>query len=157
MKLFEIEEELEKCIDPETGEFNEDKYNALTQLKENKIEGLICYYKNVLADAEAIKVQERIFKERREREERKAENLKQFITRVLNGEKFKSAKVEVGYRKSKVVQVSDDFVKWAESNGKTELLKYKAPEADKTAIKNAILAGEEVPAAIVENVNIQIK
>lgn len=157
MKLFEIEEELEACVDPETGEFNEERYNELSQLKEKKIESLICYYKNVCADADALKVQEKIFKERREREERKAESLKAFITRVLNGDKFKSDLVEVGYRKSKVVQVSDDFVKWAESNGKTELLKYRAPEADKTAIKNAILAGEEVPATIVENVNIQIK
>lgn len=157
MKLFEIEEELEKCVDSETGEFDEDKYNALTQLKENKIEGLICYYKNTVADAEALKTQEKIFKERREREERKAESLKAYIARALNGEKFKSDKVEVGYRKSKVVQTAEDFVKWAVEHDRGDLLTYKEPTANKTAIKEAINNGENVPAEIVENVNIQIK
>lgn len=157
MKLFEIEEELEKCVDSETGEFDEDKYNALTQLKENKIEGLICYYKNTVADAEALKTQEKIFKERREREERKAESLKAYIARALNGEKFKSDKVEVGYRKSKVVQTAEDFVKWAVEHDRDDLLTYKEPTANKTAIKEAINNGEDVPAEIVENVNLQIK
>jgi len=157
MKLFEIEEEIEKCYDPDTGEFDEEKFNFLDKLKSDKLEDLICYYKNTMADAEALKVQEKIFKERREREERKAESLKQFITRALDGSKFKTDLVEVGYRKSKSVVVMPEFVEWAEKNGRTELLKYKAPEPDKTAIKNALALEEVIPAQMVENINIQIK
>lgn len=157
MRLFEIDELLEKCVDPETGEFDEESYNELSQLKEQKIEDLICWYKNVSADAEALKTQEKIFKERRECEERKAESLKDFITRTLNGAKFKSDKVEVGYRKSKAVKTSEDFVKWAVEHDRDDLLTYKEPTANKTAIKEAINNGEDVPAEIVENVNIQIK
>lgn len=157
MKLFEIDAELENCVDPETGEFDESKFNLLTHLRDEKIEGLICYYKNTVADAEALKTQEKIFKERREREERKAENLKSYIARALDGEKFKSDKVEVGYRKSKVVQTAEDFVKWAVEHDRDDLLTYKEPTANKTAIKEAINNGEDVPAEIVDNVNIQIK
>ncbi len=157
MKLFEIDEAIENCLDTETGEFNEELYNQLTEEREHKIENLICYYKNVVADAEAIKTQEKIFKERREREERKAESLKQFISRALNGEKFKTDKVEVGFRKSKQVVVSDDFIDWAQQNGRDDLLSYKEPAVNKTAIKAAITDGEDIPAEIVENLNISIK
>lgn len=157
MKLFEIEEELEKCVDSETGEFDEDKYNALAQLKENKIEGLICYYKNIVADAEALKTQEAIFKERRMREEKKAESLKAFLSRTLNGEKFRTDKVDVGFRKSKQVVVAEDFVQWAITHDRDDLLSYKEPTVNKTSIKEALAKGEELPAEIVENMNIQIK
>ncbi|MDO4801780.1 MAG: siphovirus Gp157 family protein [Prevotellaceae bacterium] len=157
MKLFEIDEAIENCLNIETGEFDEEMYNLLTAEREQKIENLICYYKNVVADAEALKTQEKIFKERKEREERKAESLKQFISRALNGEKFKTDKVEVGFRKSKQVVISDDFIEWAQRNSRDDLLTYKEPTANKTAIKAAITDGEELPAEIVENLNISIK
>ena len=157
MKLFEIDAELENCIDPETGEFDESKYNLLTHLRDEKIEGLICYYKNIVADAEALKVQEQIFKERRMREERKAESLKSFLSRTLNGEKFKTDKVEAGFRKSKQVVVAEDFVQWAISHDRDDLLSYKEPTVNKTSIKDALAHGEELPAEIVENLNISIK
>lgn len=157
MKLFEIDAAIEGCVDLETGEFNEELYEQLTAERDQKIESLVCYYKNVAADAEALKTQEKIFKERKEREERKAESLKQFISRALNGEKFKTDKVEVGFRKSKQVVISDDFIDWAQKNGRDDLLSYKEPTVSKTAVKQAIEAGEEVPAEIVENLNISIK
>lgn len=157
MKLFEIDAELENCVDPETGEFDESKYNLLTHLRDEKIEGLICYYKNIVADAEALKTQETIFKERRMREEKKAESLKAFLSRTLNGEKFRTDKVDVGFRKSKIVQTAEDFVKWAVEHDRDDLLTYKEPTANKTAIKEALANGEELPAEIVENMNIQIK
>lgn len=157
MKLFEIDEAIENCLDLETGEFNEELYNQLTAEREQKIENLICYYKNVVADATALKVQEDIFKERRQREEKKAESLKEFISRTLDGQKFKTDKVEVGFRKSKSVQVAEDFLNWAQKNGRDDLLTYKEPTANKAAIKAAITDGEDIPAEIVENLNISIK
>lgn len=157
MKLFEIDAELESCVDPETGEFDETKYNLLTHLRDEKIEGLICYYKNIVADAEALKTQEAIFKERRMREEKKAESLKAFLSRTLNGEKFRTDKVDVGFRKSKQVVVAEDFVQWAITHDRDDLLSYKEPTVNKTSIKEALAKGEELPAEIVENLNISIK
>jgi hypothetical protein len=158
MKLFEIDAAIENCVDQETGEFNEELYNELVQERDNKIESLICYYKNIVSDAEALKVQESIFKERRMREEKKAESLKQYIAHALNGSKFVTDRVEVGFRKSKQVIVSDDFVTWAVTHERDDLLSYKEPSVNKTAIKAAIANGEEgLPAEIVENLNISIK
>lgn len=157
MKLFEVDAAIESCLDIETGEFNEELYNLLKDERDQKIENLICYYKNVTADAEALKTQEKIFKERREREERKAESLKQFISRALNGKKFKTDKVEARFIKSKAVVTAEDFIKWAQENDRDDLLTFKEPTANKTAIKEALASGEVLPAEIVENMNISIK
>ena len=157
MKLFEIEQAIEDCLDAETGEFDEARFSELTLERDRKIEYLIQKYKNHLSDAEALKTQEKIFSERRKREEKNAESLKQYIVRVLNGEKFETDTVEVGFRKSNAVEVHEEFIEWAKNNGRSDLLKYKEPEADKTAIKAALTNGEDIPARLVENYNISIK
>lgn len=157
MKLFEIDEALMNCFDDETGEINEEMYELLTEKREEKIESLLCWYKNLCSDAEQLKEQENIFKERRQTMENKAERLKNYIEYALAGEKFETAKVKVSYRKSKAVEVSEDFVKWAQDNDRDDLLTYKEPTVSKTAVKKALEYGETIPAQIVENINMSIK
>lgn len=157
MNLFEIDAELMNCRNDETGEIDEEKFELLTAAREEKIEGLLCWYKNICSDVEALKKQEDIFYERRKAAESKADGIKAYIERVLAGEKFETAKVKVSYRKSKSVIVAEDFVRWAQANDRDDLLTYKEPTVSKTAVKQAIEAGEEVPAEIVENMNISIK
>lgn len=156
-KLYEIDADIENCLDLETGEFDDIKFNALQQERTDKINGVICMYKNTVAFAKALKEQEDAFKERRQSAEKQAESLKDFIARALDGEKFESVDGSASFRKSKSVVVSDDFVRWAQDNDRDDLLTYKEPTANKTAIKDAINAGEEMPAEIVENLNLTIK
>ena len=47
--------------------------------------------------------------------------------------------------------VDGDFTRWAEESGRDDLLTYKAPEPNKTAIKDAIKAGAEIPFAHMED------
>ena len=156
--IYEINEQIQDCLNPETGEFDEERFNGLLELKETKIEQLLCFYKNVMALAKAIKEEEKNLKERREAEERKAENLKKYIQYALDGEKFKTAKVAVSYRNSQSVEVADNFVEWAQQHDRDDLLSYTKPEASKTAIKAAIESGDnDIPARIVENTNMSIK
>lgn len=157
MTIFEIDEAIDNCLDAETGEFDEARFNELQQQRDEKIEYLIKKYKNHEAMAEAIKLQKKIFEERQKREERNAESLKQFLIRALNGQRFKTAEVEVGFRKSKSVEFGDDFINWCQNNDRDDLLTYKDPTVSKTAVKKALEAGENVPAVIVENLNISIK
>lgn len=150
--------EIEKCVNPETGEFDEDRFNALTMARDEKIESLICYYKDVIAMAKAIKEEENILTERRKREENKANRLKEFIKYALAGEKFKTAKGSVSYRDTESVEVGENFVEWAQNNDRDDLLSYKKPDASKTAIKAAIESGEKgIPAMIVQNTSVIIK
>lgn len=156
--IYEINDQIQDCLNPETGEFDEERFNGLIELKETKIEQLICFYKNVVAMAKSMKEEEKNLKERREAEERKAENLKNYIQYALDGEKFKTAKASVSYRATQSVEVADDFVYWAIATGHETLLKRKDPEVSKTAVKEAILAGvKDIPARIVDGVSMTIK
>lgn len=154
--LFQIDNDILNCVDEETGEFNEEAFEALQIERENKIENLVCWHKNITAYAKALKEQEDEFKERRKKEEDRAKRIGETIKKALDGNEFKTAKVKVTFRASQAVECSDDFLSWAESNKRNDLLRYKA-EPNKDAIKKAILKGEKLPAQIVDNNNMTIK
>lgn len=153
MKLYEIDEAILSCIDTETGEIlDADKLNALQIKREEKLENVALWIKNLKSDAEALKAEKQAFADRQKAAENKAESLKKWLTETLAGEKFKTTKVVVSFRKTKSVQV-EDIWKLDDS-----YVKYAEPTADKAAIKKAIEAGQEVTGAtLVENVSISVK
>lgn len=160
MKLYEIPNELEAMIDPETGEVTDaDRFIELTNRFENGKEWLALMYKNYLSDAEALKKEKDTFAVRERVAKNKAESVKHYLDYLCGGRKFSTDKVAVTYRKSTVVEVSDDFVSKAIGDENLErYLKYKEPEVDKVAIKEAIKQGFVIDnARLVEKNNIQIK
>lgn len=160
MTLYSINAALEELLnqqDPETGELtcDLDQLDALMMEREEKLEGLALYVKNADAAAKAIREEEKALAERRRSLENKAERAKGFLAEQLAGEKFSTPKVAVSYRKSEQVEVSMAFFT-EESNER--FLRFKDPEADKTAIKNALKAGETVPGAeLVSKTNMILK
>ena len=62
-----------------------------------------------------------------------------------------------GIRKSEQTVPSEDFVEWALKNDRDDLLTFGKPTVNKTAVKAALLEGEEIPAEITTNSNINIK
>lgn len=159
--LYKINAELEKAwnaaIDPETGEIiNEEAnllINELSMARDEKIENLALAYKNTCAEVEALKAEKLALQKRQATAERKAEWLKQYLSQYMeNGEKYKSAKVTIGWRKSESVQVEDTFLLPDEY-----LIFTVAP--DKNAIKKALKAGDKLigGATLVTTNNIQIK
>lgn len=153
MRLYDIDEAILSCIDTDTGEIlDSDKLNALQIEREKKLENVALWIKNLTSDAEALKAEKQAFAERQKAAENKAESLKKWLTEALAGEKFKTTRVAVSFRKSKSVQV-EDIWKLDDS-----FVKYAEPTADKAAIKKAIEAGQEVAgASLVENVSCSIK
>lgn len=160
MKLYEINAQLEELlnqVDPETGELicDMDALEALSVERDEKLEGLALYCKNLTAKAEAIRNEEKTLAERRRSLENKVERAKGFLAEQLAGQKFSTPKVAVSYRKSEQVEISMAFFT-EESNER--FLRFKDPEADKTAIKNALKAGETVPGAeLVSKMNMILK
>ena len=169
MNLYEIDEQIRilldqgfnnECIDVETGEIMEEKaqelLHSLQRQKEDKIENIALYVKNLIAEAEAIKQEEQKLSERRKAKEKKTEWMKQYLTTALlstDKEKFESARVSIGFRKTEKVIIEGE-----------ELLedRYVTIETkripNKKTIKEAIKTGTEVKGAYVqENKNIQIK
>ena len=153
MRLYEIDEAILSCIDTDTGEIlDADKLNALQIEREKKLENVALWIKNLTSDAEALKAEKQAFADRQKAAENKAESLKKWLTEALSGEKFKTTRVAVSFRKTKSVQVEDI---WQLDDS---YVKYAEPTADKAAIKKAIEAGEEVAGAtLVENVSISVK
>lgn len=153
MKLYEIDEAILSCIDTETGEIlDADKLNALQIEREEKLENVALWIKNLKSDAEALKAEKQAFADRQKAAENKAESLKKWLTEALAGEKFKTTRVAVSFRKTKSVQV-EDIWKLDDS-----FVKYAEPTPDKAAIKKAIEAGQEVAGAtLVENVSCSVK
>ncbi|WP_304095678.1 siphovirus Gp157 family protein [Phascolarctobacterium succinatutens] len=163
MKLFDIDEKLAACVkldesrvvDTESGEIIDlEAIAALEMERDKKIENLGCWYKNLLADAEALKAQKNTFAEREKAAKAKAESLRGFLIRYLNGKKFETAKVAMSFRKSEAVEFDAKCI----GDVPEEFLKFKDPELDKVAVKKAIKAGETVPGCeLVARQNLQIK
>jgi hypothetical protein len=161
--LYEINSQIEQvwgtAVDPDTGEIiNEDALQELEQLgmqREEKLENLALFYKNLSAEAEALKAEKMRLAARQAAAEKKAEGIKKYIAASMDsagGEKIKTSKVAIGWRKSESVQVEENaFLP-------DEYLTFKAPEPNKTAIKKALKAGEKIDgASLVTANNIQIK
>lgn len=154
-KLYEISDDIIKCVDLETGEIvDADKLNALRMEYDQKVESVILWRKDVLAEYEAVKAEYQSLQKRAKSLENLAESLKGYIKNALDGAKFKTARCSVSYRRSESVEI-DNFLK-------VPTKFYKAPKEDwinKTALKDALLNGEEVPGGvhIVEKRNIIIK
>ena len=141
------------CIDSETGELiDPEKLNELQIEKDEKIENLALWYKDLIAEANALKEEKEAFATREKAAKNKAESIKNYLSYVLNGENFKTTKCALSFRNSEKT-VIDDIYSIPEN-----FLKYSEPKADLTEIKKAIKNGEEIKGAHLEaTVNIQIK
>ena len=155
--LFDIDKAImafEFEIDEETGEIiNADELDNLKMEREQKIENIGLYYKNIKAEAEMVKAEKNAMADRQRVLENKAESLKQYLAYALQGQKFSTGKVAVSFRKSKSVSIPDESKIADEWCVVTQVRK-----PDKTAIKEAIESGTKVAGAeIIEKNNAIVK
>jgi hypothetical protein len=152
--LYEIDQGILGCLDLETGEvIDPERLESLQMERDQKIENVACWVKNLLSDADAIKAEKEALADREAKCRKKAEDLKKWLGMALEGQKFTTARCAVSFRRSEQVEVEDVALIPA------ELLRVKtAVEADKTAIKAAIKEGKEVNGChLVERQSVQIK
>lgn len=151
--LYQIEEAILACVDMETGEIVDcDKLAELQMERDDKIQNIALWVKNLEADAEAFKKEKDSFAEKQKAAENKAKRLKEYLGTYLDGQAFKSTRVNISFRSSEAVNITD-VTKIPE-----QFLKYAEPTADKTAIKKMLKEGFVVDGAeLVTNSNIQIK
>lgn len=155
--LYEIDEKIlecmTNCIDPDTGEIiDSEQLEALQMERQTKLENVALYIKNLKADAAMYKAEKQAFAERQAAAERKAESLTEWLKKALDGQKFKTEKAEVNFRKTQKVEVIDIW----ELN--EDFVKYSDPTPDKAAIKRAIKSGEDVKGAkLIDDISISIK
>lgn len=118
--------------------------DALEMDLSDKIENTACLIKNIEAEAEAIKAEEKRLADRRRSLENRSLSIRSWLRMNLHGEKYTSARVAISYRKSDVVEISSiDSIPQEFKRVKTTV------EADKIAIKQAIKNGIKVEGAVI--------
>lgn len=159
MKLYEIDNAIMECIDFETGEIiDTEKLDELQMERDAKIENVVLWIKDLKAEAEAIKSEKLALAERQRVAENKADSLKKWLVYALQGEKFKTARCAVSFRRSESVEVTPEGLENLMRGGKDELLTYEQPKPNKAAIKQAIKDGLNVDGVqLVQNVSTIIK
>lgn len=151
MNLYEISEEMLNCVDAETGEVDTDKLDELAMLRDEKLESIALWIKDLKAEAEALKAEKLVFAARQSAAERRAESLKNYLTGFLHGEKFKTTRCAISFRKTESVKITNEL----ELPPEFTTVEIKA---DKNAIKQAIKNGQTVQGAeIVEGISCSIK
>lgn len=154
--LYELDKaiadfELEVNEDGEV--LNIDELDELNLAREQKIEGISLWVKNLEAEKEAVKHEKDNFADRERRLGKKIDSLKRYLTYALDGQKFSTPKVAVSFRKSESVLVKD---KYLIPDNYMNLSVVREP--NKTAIKNALKRGEEIMGVeLLEKRNISIK
>jgi hypothetical protein len=159
MKLYEIKKEILDLMDDD--DFNMDDEANLLYLQDLKLErsekisNIARYIKTLEAEAEAIKQVAKIQTDRAKSKENKAEWLKRYLSaNYIFESPFEDQYCKVSFLKSQSVDVFKGVDEIPEKFLRTKITK----EPDKTAIKEAIKAGEKIDfAVIVEKKNIQIK
>jgi len=161
MTIYDIDAEFTKTMDEllsvfdeETGEVTDiDRFeelkkalDGLAEERKQKISNVACWYKSLVAEANAIKEEKQKLAKRQAACENKAENLKKYLEYALQGEKFKDARVNITYRPTKSVGFIPDY---DYSKLPPEFQKVTI-EPKKTEIKKAIESGVEIPGAFIE-------
>lgn len=153
MTLYEIDAALMDCIDMETGEIDETRYNQLELDRNQKIENTALYYKNLEALAKALKDEATTLTERAKSTQKKAERIKTHLSDYLAGTKFETPKVKVSFRQSESVNIAEGTV-LPEDYTRTKV----TVEPDKTKLKAAIKLGESIDGVtLIKSQNINIK
>ena len=157
MTLYEIDKALadfEFEIDEETGEIlNAADLDELKMAREDKIENIGLYIKNLEAEKEAVKHEKDNFADREKRLGKKIDSLKRYLTYALQGEKFSTPKVAVSFRKSESVLIKDEYLVPDEY---CEFTVMRKP--NKKNIKDALKKGAEIMGVeLVEKQNVNIK
>lgn len=144
--LYEIDAAILACIDLETGEIIDDEQLSSLQMeREQKVENIALWYKNLLSDAAQYAAEEAAFKKKKQQAQAQAERLKEYLQNALQGEKYKSARVSISYRSCPRVVVDDVL------NLPPRFVRFADPEPNKTEIAAAIKNGEEVNGAHIES------
>ena len=164
MKLYEIKDLFIKFADMvENGEIEEeaiaDTLESIEGEFEEKADNIACLIKTFEAEAEAIKAEEKNLKERRERKERQADSLKNYISSTmlqLGKAKVETARNVLFFRKSTSLMIENEdwFMEKYPELVKTEIKK----SIPKKEVTDLIKQGQEFTGVmLVEKQNLQIK
>lgn len=158
-KLFDINEDIRQAL--EELEVDEDgvvvsgdleRISALKLEREEKLEAVALYWKELNIEAEALKKESEVLLERARIALKQADGLKMYLLSNLNGEPFKTSRTAITYRKSEAVIIDEELLP------KKYFVKKITEAPDKKKIKELLKEGKTIKGAELETrSNIQIK
>lgn len=164
--LYKIDKNIEAIIDrmfeevdEETGEVKAENVNKLKELQEardQKLDNLGAFIKNLTSDVESMKAEKDILDKRIKTKQKKIEWLKSYVASDLlanNQEKFESSRVVFSFRKSVSVSIPDET-----KIPKKYFTKKIETVLDKAGISKLLKEGHTIRGVeLVEKQNLQIK
>lgn len=160
MRLFEINEAIENLVDHETGEILDfDQFEQLQMAREEKIENMALWIKDLRSDAEQLKAQKVLFALREKAYSNKADKLEDYLSRMLEGNKFETIKCQLSFRKSQAVEITSEelLIKYGLEIDDS-ILKYRDPDINKEELSKRLKLGDVIPGAtLINHLNLQIK
>lgn len=153
-RLHEYPEEMLDCVDPETGEVVDiERLESLEMEFNDRALGIGCWIKDLEAERDALKTEKNNLAKRQSVCENKIEQLKDYLSKALNGMKLKDARCSISYRKSVSLEVDDGAI----NNLPEEYIKIEK-SVKKTELKDAIKMGYEFEGCrLIEKNSIQIR
>lgn len=140
-----------------------DTLDGMEQELVRKAENVAVYIKAMEAEAKSLKAEEDKLKARRQAKENTAKRMREYLMGCMkqaNISKIDEPRAVISLRNNpESVEISDEneFISWANEDH-DEYLRYKAPEINKTAVKNALKSGAEIPfAALARTQSLTIK
>ena len=152
--LYEIDQEIMDCVDPETGEIlDTEKLDALQMEREQKLEGVALWIKDMNAEADAVKAEADKLTARKKALDNKVAALKQWLLMALDGQKLKTPRCNVYQTHSQKVVIDDEKAlidMFMTTPFGEKFLRIKEPEIDKNAMKDSMKHGFEFEFAHLE-------
>lgn len=154
---------LEKAVDEETGELKYTEEQLEQQVQElqmefdEKVDAVASALKNYKAEASDIKDEKLRLANRQKSAENSRERAKRFLGYLLQGEKFKNARHNIYYTKSKELVIDDEegLLAWAKANAPGFL---NEPTIRVDDLKYAITNGLDCPFAHIQtNTNMVVR
>ena len=133
-------------------------FDSLTALEcefNEKAENVAVYIKNLTADINEMKAEEKRLKSRRVSAENQVERMKKYLLNSMQAigvKKISMPRARITLRlnaESVVVENEKALIDWAMRHDET-ILKYQEPELKKTDIKELLCMGEKIPFARLE-------
>jgi len=144
--LYDIDQEILDCIDMESGEILDSaKLDALQMEREEKLEGVALWVKDMRAEAEAVKAEADKLTARKKALDNRIESVKAWLLEALGGDKLKTARCNVYQMRTQKAVIDDEQAlvdMFLTSDAmKEKYLRIKEPEIDKNALKESLKKG----------------
>ena len=168
---------IKSAFDESTGEIVDEELYLKSQkeldnleiAQNDKIENIACYIKNLHSDVFALENEIKTLSQRKKVKENQLKRVKEYLANFLKLKgikKIETPKAVVSFRKSEVLEITDEEELLEYGKYRGDFLKYREPEIDKAELKKYIKFcidieedEDEMPkgARIVEKQNLQIK